>query len=423
MSLSADTNVKFDVVVSGGGLSGLLTAIGLKQETPSLRVAIVEPVKQTSEQTVQSNFDQRCLALSHGSLQLLNHWKVWPELKKSGWPIQTIITSDRGHVGKTMMQAKDYGLNAMGHVASMHNLGCALKATAKHFDLHWFCPDHIVALTTPSALSEPVEITLSSGNNIKSQLLVVAEGANSPTRDLLKINNKTSQYQQAAIIANVRTETAPKNLEAYGANVAFERFTTNGPIAFLPIGKNEFNVVWTQSPEQALVNKELDDDAFCEALQLAFGYAAGRIVKCSKRAYYPLSLTKVERLIAARTVLLGNTAHTVHPIAGQGFNLGVRDIGVLVFEIKQALENSTDIGSFSVLNSYQKNRLDDIERITEFTDMLVRLFALPGRLPAFTRTAGLMSLQKCDGLQQWLALHFMGSHKQFNLPQAKQAEC
>ncbi|GAB3003149.1 FAD-dependent monooxygenase [Psychrosphaera aestuarii] len=406
----------FDVVISGGGLSGLLTAIGLKQEAPSLSVAIVEPVTQTSQDKVQSNFDQRCLALSHGSLQLLNHWQVWSELKSNGWPIETIITSDRGHIGKTIMQAKDYGLNAMGQVASMHNLGCALKSVAKHFDIHWFCPDHITDLIMPTQQNDYVLLSLSSGQMLTGKLLVVAEGGNSPTRDKLNITNDTSEYQQAAIIANVRIDQSPKILKKYDSNAAFERFTTKGPIAFLPIAENEYNVVWTQSPDEAQVNMALNDVAFCEALQLAFGYSAGRITACSKRAFYPLSLTKVERLVSPRTVLLGNTAHTVHPIAGQGFNLGVRDIGVLVFEIKQALEQGKDIGDFSILNAYQKNRLNDIERITEFTDMLVRIFALPGRLPALTRTMGLMSLQKCDTLQQWLALHFMGSHKQFNLP-------
>lgn len=446
----------FDVVISGGGPTGLLTAIGLKTECPSLSVAIVEPMENANSatKTIKSNFDQRCLALSYGSLQLLEHWAVWPELKAHGWPIKSIVTSERGHIGKTVMRAEDYQLSAMGQVASMHNLGCALKSVAKLHDITWFCPDKIESLSLETesfagadrnadaykndnlkvgcdadTAQTTRKITLTSGVTIRSSLLIVAEGANSTTRALLNIDSNTSAYGQSAVIANVKVAGAKTKLTKQfdqANHVAFERFTLNGPIAFLPIGEQEYNVVWTQTPEQAADVTSLTDEAFCQRLQAEFGFAAGQITNVSKRATYPLSLTRVERLTAPGAVLLGNTAHTVHPIAGQGFNLGVRDIGVLVFAIKQALRSDSitdsttnSIGRFEVLNHYEQNRVADIDRIVTFTDLLVRMFGLKGRTAALTRTTGLMALQSSDTLQQWLALHFMGSHQQFNLAKEK----
>ena len=469
--MNTNPNTHYDVLVSGGGPTGLLTAIGLKKECPDLSVGIIEPIDQSlsdgnSNEMITSNFDQRCLALSHGSLQLLDHWGVWSELKSHGWPIQTIVTSDRGHLGKTVMRARDYDLNAMGQVASLHNLGCALKAGAKQLDIAWFCPDRIESMelvnlacnksiaategdiyardnhsnsgldsynnddndsgndkaTLQATTQSKRLIKLESGQELTTDLLIVAEGGQSSTRKLLNITSDTSEYGQSAVIANVRVTGAQAKLSRQFDDAdhnAFERFTTNGPIAFLPIGKQEYNVVWTQTPEQALEVNALTDEAFCERLQQEFGFAAGQIKSVSKRATYPLSLTRVERLTAPNAVLLGNTAHTIHPIAGQGFNLGVRDIGVLVFAIKKAAKSGIAIGRFDVLNDYEKNRQHDIDRIVSFTDLLVRAFGIEGRAAALTRTTGLMALQGSDTLQQWLALHFMGSHQQFNLAKEK----
>lgn len=409
-------NSQFDVVISGGGLSGLLTAVGLLNETPELSIAIIEPYDK-SNTTAVANFDDRCLALSYGSLQLLNHWQIWQHLKPSAWPIKTIVTSDRGHFGKTIMRAQEYNLNAMGYVAAMRNIGQAFEHTLSLFDDHnltWFRPDNIKDLTQ---YKEHVELHLESGVEISTKLLVVAEGGQSNTREKLNINTSTEPYSQSAIIANI--EVAEQNSidkllleegqQSISNNTAFERFTTSGPIAFLPIGQGQYSVVWSVKPEDVDSILELDEYAFCQRLQQAFGFAAGCIIKTSKPTAYPLGLTVAESLISSRIALVGNSAHTIHPIAGQGFNLGLRDIAVLIQQIKSAVQVGADIGAYSLLNDYQTSRSSDIKRITGFTDMLVRMFGLEGRLAAFARTSGLMTLQKFDCLQKWLALHFMSS--------------
>lgn len=434
---------KFDVVVSGGGLSGLLTAIGLLRETPDLSIAIVEPVKQTNLSQPQVNFDGRCLALSYGSIQLLNHWGAWQELKQLAWPIKTIVTSDRGHAGKTIMKADDYELNAMGYVVEMRNLGMVLQNTLSHLEqerekaqesginITWFNPDTIESIEQER---DKTYIALSSGKELCATLLIVAEGGASPTREKLGIECSVSSYPQSALIANVRTKGGEAKLNKLLAradqkyvdkvchHVAFERFTTTGPVAFLPIGKQEYSLVWTETPERIESLLNLSNEALIQELQSSFGFAAGQVTSMSKPEVYPLSLIKAQQLFVGRSVLIGNSAHTVHPIAGQGFNLGLRDIAVLVNEIKQAHESNADIGDFSTLMAYSNNRVGDINRITGFTDILVRGFALEGRAPAAVRTLGLMALQKCDNLQQWLALHFMSRGSLKNIPQLKQME-
>ena len=424
---------EFDVVISGGGLSGLLTAIGLLNESPDISLAIIEPVVATPLNEVQANFDGRCIALSYGSLQLLNHWQIWPELKPLSWPIKTIVTSDRGHIGKTIMKADDYGLNAMGHVAEMRNMGQVFQQTLARLDnnksdnkrVHWFNPD---AITKLNQTQDAIHLALSSGRQLQAKLLVVAEGGWSGTRELLGLQTEKSDYPQSAVIANVKVKGAEKKLSLLlrrasedqadiAHHVAFERFTTSGPIALLPIGEQEYSLVWTDTPERAAENVKLSPKDFLRRLQADFGFAAGEFVSMSEPAIYPLSLIKTRQLFNGRGLVLGNSAHTVHPIAGQGFNLGLRDIAVLVNEISQAHKQAQDIGAFQVLHAFESNRLQDIDRITGFTDLLVRGFALKGRIPAATRTLGLMTLQKCDGLQQWLALHFMSSGSLNNIPQ------
>lgn len=413
---------QFDIIISGAGLSGLLTAIGLINETPELSIAMVEPYDGNAQIQPVPNFDDRCLALSYGSLQLLQYWNIWQHLKPSSWPIKTIITSDRGHVGKTIMRAKDYGLNAMGYVAAMRNMGQAFELTLSEVqqqttnNLTWFRPDAIEQI---NQTTEHTEVTLDSGKTLKAKLLIVAEGGTSKTRQLLNIETQQEKYQQAAVISNVKV-TGNKGLEktlsrddneVLQPNAAFERFTTSGPIAFLPIGNNEYSVVWSVEPDKVDYILALSEQDYCAQLQRAFGTSVGTILSSSKQQAYPLALIKAKSMVHNRVALVGNAGHTVHPIAGQGFNLGLRDIAVLVDNIKQSVNNQQDIGSFERLHQYQTTRAQDISRITGFTDLLVRSFALKGRLAAGVRTLGLMTLQKCNGLQQWLAMHFMSSKK------------
>lgn len=386
--------------------------------------------------------------MSYGSLQLLEHWQVWQTLKPFSTPIKTIITSDRGHAGKTILKAPDFSLNAMGYVADMRNIGKVFKDTLDELgadNIKWYPGAEISELAVSQIdASEPQSIRtrLTTGECLQASLLVVAEGGRSNTKTKLGVGNEQDDYQQTAIVTNIKTRGVTKKLtkllrhpafyaQEFVDSVAFERFTTNGPIAFLPIGNQHYSVVWTMLPGEAEQTIALSDEGFCQALQKAFGFGAGEITAVSQRWSFPLYFSKAQQLIHNRVAILGNAAHTVHPIAGQGFNLGLRDIAVLVNEVKKSLvkldehaakdnRDTSAIGDFSTLNRYQQNRFDDINRITTFTDSLVRIFGLEGRLAAFCRTSGLMALQQFDPLQTWLAKHFMGSQAAKNLPQTMQ---
>lgn len=456
---------QYDVIISGGGLSGLLTAVGLLNETPDLSIAIVEPVpeqglssssntatngddntqltqavpkadfNQADEAVKQaelkqasghgkSNFDQRCLALSYGSLQLLQHWQIWSKLKPLAWPIKTIITSDRGHVGKTLMRAQQYQLNAMGYVAAMHNMGKAFTDCLRQIQqthnkqVAWYRPNTIEHIDQSL---EHITVTLNDNQQLQAKLMVVAEGGQSPSRQKLNIETSTDEYQQSAIIANIQVSQnkrvnsvlALNDAQSLDGHTAFERFTTKGPIAFLPIDKHQYSVVWSVRPDDVDEIMALSDQDFCQQLQQEFGHSAGVINKVSNRESYPLVLTKAHRIVGDRVVLVGNSAHTIHPIAGQGFNLGLRDVACLVQQVANSVEQNIDIGSFETLNRFEQQRVQDIARITDFTDLLVRVFGLEGRIPALSRTLGLLALQKITSLQQWFALHFM-SRKTLN---------
>jgi len=403
-----NNNNKFDVVISGGGLSGSLLALSLSTLTKTdgslLSIAIIEkaiPEKISAEtisthknQNNESNqnksaqplFDDRVLALSHGSAAYLQKVGVWPILNNDACAITSIDISDRGHFGKARMSASEHGVNALGYVVDMALIGKAqLQVLAQKKNVQWFSPNSVSDIdwqgssqaepheTSQNKTQKKITITLSSGDELSTSLLLACDGAHSPCRQLANIDVSHYDYQQCALIANVSTE---KNHN----NKAYERFTEFGPIAMLPLKpsageKNRCSLVWSLSPEQAKRIQSLDDDAFKLELTAAFGSWLGDITYAGKRDVYPLVLLQATQQTYHRMALVGNASHTIHPIAGQGFNLGLRDVEVLANLVSKALKNNQDIGSFALLQNYQDNRIKDQKEVIQLTDSLVTLFA------------------------------------------------
>ena len=379
----------FDVIISGGGLSGSLMALSLSKLTKTdgslLSIAIIEalPFQQTKPVDDTQLFDARVLALSHGSARYLAKVGAWQYLKGNGCAITDIDISDRGHFAKARLNASDYNVNALGYVIDMALIGKAqLKALSGRHNIQWFAPDSIEdilwkndAQTQALADSslEQVSVKLKSGKYLSTSLLLGCDGAHSPCRKLANIEVNCDDYGQVALIANVSTELAHKNK-------AFERFTEHGPIAMLPLkelssGGSRCSLVWTMTPEQAETIQKLDDDAFKVELERAFGSFLGAITHVGKRNVYPLVLLQAQRQIHHRMALIGNASHTIHPIAGQGFNLGLRDVEMMAQLVEKALANGDDLGSFSLLNAYQVDREKDQQAVIQLTDSLVTLFA------------------------------------------------
>ncbi len=436
----------FDIIISGGGLSGSLMALSLadltkpdgsllsiaiieannseanKAETSKSEISALEVHKAAQDNNITPLFDDRVLALSHASAKYLESVNVWQHISADACAIEKIDISDRGHYGKARIEAQEHGVSALGYVIAMAKIGQGqLKALASKHNVQWFSPDTITNINWQSnnALipehnnglvntvnNNVVDVTLSSGDILQAGLLLACDGANSPCRQLANIDVNKSDYQQVALIANVATKQAHNNK-------AFERFTEFGPIAMLPLvalknAKNRCSLVWTMKVEQSEQLLSLNDNEFSHQLELAFGSWLGAITQVGKRDVYPLVLLQAKQQTYHRLALIGNASHTIHPIAGQGFNLGLRDVQLMASLIEEQLNNQADIGSFTLLNEYSQKREQDQKQIIALTDSLVTLFA--NNLPPLVagRNTGLKVMNYFQPLKRTLVNKLMG---------------
>lgn len=401
MSDNRSAEQALDLVIAGGGMAGSLLAYVLLSQNPGLKLAIVEqsPELASGEQPSKASFDSRSIALAHGSVELLQQWGLWQELHQSGCAIEHIQISDRGHFGKTYLNATDHQLSALGQVIEVEAIGEVLWQKLKAFTtqgrLSWFYSDAIQALNPTTELQQ---VSLKSGAVLHAKLLVIAEGGLSPSRSLAGFELKSDDYQQHALIANI-------GLSDSHQHKAFERFTPTGPLALLPLTRQRYSLVWTLTPEQAAQHLNQSDAAFLAALQQAAGHRAGVFKSVGQRVVYPLSLKRATEAARHRTVLLGNSLHNLHPIAGQGFNLAIRDIFSLSLLLQK---HQTDAGCYQLTKAYQQARLPDMQQVILYTDSLVRLFSNSSRLMALGRNTGLFALNLCPELKQVVANQAMG---------------
>ncbi len=401
MSDNRSAEQALDLVIAGGGMAGSLLAYVLLSQNPALKLAIVEqsPELASGEQPSKASFDSRSIALAHGSVELLQQWGLWQELHQSGCAIKHIHISDRGHFGKTYLNATDHQLSALGQVIEVEAIGEVLwqklKAFTAHGRLSWFYKDAIQALNPTAELQQ---VSLKSGAVLHAKLLVIAEGGLSPSRSLAGFELKSDDYQQHALIANI-------GLSDSHQHKAFERFTPTGPLALLPLTRQRYSLVWTLTPEQAAQHLNQSDAAFLAALQQAAGHRAGVFKSVGQRVVYPLSLKRATEAARHRTLLLGNSLHNLHPIAGQGFNLAIRDIFSLSLLLQK---HQTDAGCYQLTKAYQQARLPDMQQVILYTDSLVRIFSNSSRLMALGRNTGLFALNLCPELKQVVANQAMG---------------
>jgi 2-octaprenyl-6-methoxyphenol hydroxylase len=219
---------------------------------------------------------------------------------------------------------------------------------------------------------------------------------------MIGISAQRVDYEQWAVIGNLLPEKAP-------ANRAFERFTEEGPIAMLPIAEDRAAFVWMNSPARARELLDLDDEQFTSRIQDAFGHRLGKFSKVGKRVAYPLALTKTNGLVARRSVVVGNAAHGLHPVAAQGFNLGMRDVAALCDCIADARQNDgIDAGGSAILESYAEWRKQDQEKVLRFTDGLVGLFADSRPPVRALRNAAMIGFDLVPGVRRLFAKHTMG---------------
>jgi len=305
------------------------------------------------------------------------------------------------------MHHHEYQAEALGYVVELQDMGRVLHQALDTSQLEWFCPNSLKSI---EQYQDRVELKLENGVVLNTKLLVAADGGQSLTRQLLNIQQQIEDYQQVALIANI-------GLDKPHENWAFERFTDSGPLALLPMsdwqGMARSSLVWTLKPEEVESYKTKSESELLQALQQAFGYRLGRFIHCGERFSYPLKLMRLQQQIHHRTVLIGNASHSIHPIAGQGFNLGLRDVEVLAQLLQQAFNQGRDIGDYTLLHHYQKLRQQDQDTVIGITDGLVRLFSNQYGPLVVGRNLGLVAMQTCRSFKSLLARQAMG-HKMEN---------
>ncbi|WP_061707272.1 2-octaprenyl-6-methoxyphenyl hydroxylase [Pseudenterobacter timonensis] len=386
------------IIIVGGGMTGATLALAISHLTGGkLPVHLVEAV--TPQSDVHPGFDARAIALAQGTCQQLARVGIWQAIADRATPIRTVHVSDRGHAGFVTLEAQDYRIDALGQVVELHDVGLRLfrlLQDAPGVTLH--CPARVASFTRRD---DSVSVTLDDGSLIEGKLLVAADGTRSELATRCKIEWNEQPYGQCAVIANVSTALPHEGR-------AWERFTEHGPLAMLPMSHGRCSLVWCHPLEKADEVLGWSDERFCNELQKAFGWRLGRITHAGKRVSYPLALTTARQFISHRVALVGNAAQTLHPIAGQGFNLGLRDVMSLAETLAQAWSEGKDCGAFSVLSHYQQRRQADKAATIGVTDGLVTLFANRWMPLVAGRNLGLMAMELFIPARDVLAQRTLG---------------
>lgn len=369
---------EIDVAIVGAGPVGAtLAALAAR---PGLDIGLFEARSAPSG-------DLRTLALSHASRERLEEAGAWPAAGAT--PIASIHVSQRGGPGRTLIQASEQKLPALGYTVVYAALEAALGARLAALGLPVSFAD---ACTGIDLQPERATVRFASGKEVRARLLVLADGGTTASH-IPGLAFVEKDYGQHALVASVRCD------RAHG-NRAFERFTPEGPMALLPV-QDRYALVWTVTPAQAQRLVALEQAAFLEQLQASFGDRAGRFLEVTGRASYPLRLRTANSTIALRTALVGNAAQALHPIAGQGLNLGLRDATAIAAAITATLPR--DLGGREMLEAYRDARRRDATRGLAFTDLLVSAFADGRRLPTWGRGLALTALDLIPAARRVLA--------------------
>jgi len=349
-----------DVAIVGGGMVGASLALALAET--GLSILLIEAVAPDS--ITQPSFDDRTTALGNASRRIFQALGVWPAIAPRAAAIRTIHVSDAGRFGFARLRAQEQGIEAFGFVVTNRVIGAALwEKLARESSVTLRVPARTERVhITPDG----VQLTVSGATREEwfARLVVAADGAHSSVRAAAGIAADVEDYDQVAMVANVGADRAQDG-------TAYERFTPSGPLAVLPLYDGSYGVVWTARADGAVALLSLADADFLGELQSRFGWRAGKFIRVGRRASYPLKLSRATTTVATRTVLIGNAAQALHPVAGQGFNLGLRDAAILA----EVLANAPgDVGSPERLQRFSQWRTEDRSGVVRFTDGLVKLF-------------------------------------------------
>ncbi|MFD1437666.1 2-octaprenyl-6-methoxyphenyl hydroxylase [Acinetobacter sp. ANC 4282] len=396
-----------EVIIVGGGMVGLSLALMLAKA--NIAVKLLEAIKYPNYDDANlapyhSSFDARNSALSRRSVQIYQELGLWNALQEHATPILEVHITEQGSFGKARLKAEQEKVESFGQVIENAWLGRVLLTEVRKQPLIELIDG--VQVTSLTQDADQAHIEAVRGEEIlslKSKLVIAADGRDSFCRKALGIGADEHDYDQVAIVTTVQT-SKPHH------HVGFERFSPLGPLALLPLpGEYRRSVVWPvkKGTEYEWLGEE-NDQHFLDALQETYGDRAGKFQKTGRRFSFPLSQVLAEKQAVGRVVLMGNAAHTIHPVAGQGFNLCMRDAYVLVRTLTEQLSKSEDIGEPSMLLAYEQARLTDQQRVIKFCDTVVRGFSNQNPVLKLIRNTGLLAFDMIPGGKPLVANYAMG---------------
>ncbi|WP_339676634.1 2-octaprenyl-6-methoxyphenyl hydroxylase [uncultured Zhongshania sp.] len=386
----------YDVVIAGGGMVGASLALCLdKFSQAGLRVLVVEnfplPPQGEGKPAYRPSFDARSTALSFGSAQIYEELAVWSLLAEHICAISQVHVSDRGHFGSVLMSAESQGWSALGYVVENAWLGnVLLNQLRQNTAVEFLSPASVESVVVSQSYAT---LSVREGDSLRevtTQLVAIADGADSGLRTQLGIGASVDDYHQVAVIANVATEKPHKGC-------AYERFTERGPLALLPLladesGMSRSALVWTFPEAMADEVATWSDEEFLAELQRNFGYRLGRLRKVGQRNAFPLRLMQADEQVRGQVAVLGNAAHSLHPVAGQGFNLALRDVACLSRLVATAHSRGENLGDLKLLQKYINSQRGDQLVTTTFSDQLTGIFSNRKPMLSLFRNLGLSML-------------------------------
>ncbi|MCV4285166.1 2-octaprenyl-6-methoxyphenyl hydroxylase [Pseudomonas capsici] len=386
---------RFNLAIIGGGLVGASLALALQAgaKARGWKIVLIEPFAPGD--SYQPSYDARSSALSFGARRIYERLGLWQQITRRAEPILQIQVSDRGRFGATRLAAMEEGVPALGYVVENAWLGQCLWAGLDREVVTWRVPAEVRHM---QALADGYRLTLNDETELECDLAVLADGGRSSLREQLGIGVRERSYDQSALIANITPSEAH-------CGQAFERFTDDGPMALLPLPENRCALVWTRKGNDTQRLAALDDRSFLSELQNVFGYRLGTLRQVGTRHVYPLSLVEAEEQVRSHLVVLGNAAHSLHPIAGQGFNLSLRDADALA---EALLESDKSPGDLATLLAYRERQRLDQQMTVGFSDKVTRLFGSTQPVITAGRNLGLLGLDLLPPAKRWFARQAMG---------------
>jgi 2-octaprenyl-6-methoxyphenol hydroxylase len=385
----------YDVIIIGGGPAGSTQACALAHH--GLNVAVIDQL--APEVTMQASFDGRTTAIAYGSSNIYRGIDVWPLFEPFAQPILDIRVSDDNSHSFMHYDHREIGNHPMGYIIENLKMRQVLYGRATSFKkLEWIAPAKVVSL---ERFDHRVEVLLDTGVSLKAQLLIAADGRNSQMRELLGIPVTKWSYKQNAIVCMIEHELPHEG-------VAHEHFMPTGPFAILPMQGKRSSVVWSMREELSPEKMALSPDDFASAMQQQFGDSLGKITLSSQRWCYPLGVQFANTYIDKRFAMVGDAAHVIHPIAGQGLNMGLRDVAALTEVLVEAYRLGLDIGGHTTLERFQRWRRFDNMSLIAVTDSLTRLFSNDIRPLKFLRDSGLGIMNNIAPAKKFLMRHAVG---------------